>query len=131
MANPASSSGRILVVDDEPLVRDSVCRMLTFYGYEVAMAEGGKEALAILEKEKFDLIIIDYAMPGMKGDQLAESIKARIADQPVLMITASAEMLKASGVPLPGVRFIIGKPFQLEELSQAVATLLQRNRPPS
>jgi CheY-like chemotaxis protein len=59
-------------------------------------------------------------MPAMKGDELAMTIKARTPGQPVVLITAYAEMLKASRHPLTGVDFIISKPFLLENLREAI-----------
>jgi CheY-like chemotaxis protein len=112
---------RILVVDDEPLVCDAVKMMLEFDGHLVETAGNAKEALAILEARKFDLVITDFEMPIMKGDELAAAIKARDPKQPVVMITAYAEMLQASGNPLTGIDFMISKPFLLENLREAIA----------
>ncbi len=121
MNAPAFPQRRILVVDDEPLVCDAVKMMLHFDGHEVETACSGKEALALLEKHRFDLVITDFEMPVMKGDELAAAIKARSPKQPVVMITAYAEMLQASGNPLTGVDLIISKPFLLENLREAIA----------
>jgi len=118
---PAFPQRRILVVDDEPFVCDAVKMMLNFDGHIVETASNGKEALAMFEKGKFDLVITDFAMPSMKGDELAAAIKARAPNQPVVMITAYAEMLQASGIPLKGVDFVISKPFLLENLREAIA----------
>jgi ATP-dependent Lon protease len=115
---------RILVVDDEPFVCEAVKMMLAFDGHDVLTATNAKEALEMFDKEKFDLVITDFAMPGMKGDELAAAIKARAPKQPVVMITAYAEMLQSSGKPLPGVDFVVSKPFLLEHLREALATVL-------
>ena len=100
---PAFPQRRILVVDDEPLVCDAVRMMLDFDGHQVKTAASGKEALAMFQEGQFDLVITDFEMPGMKGDELAAAIKAQAPNQPVVMITAYAEMLQASGNPLTGV----------------------------
>jgi len=121
MSTPAFPQRRILVVDDEPFVCDAVKMMLTFDGHIVETAGNGKEALAMFEAGKFDLVITDFAMPTMKGDELAAAIKARAPGQPVVMITAYAEMLQCSGNPLTGVDFVISKPFLLENLREAIA----------
>ena len=115
---------RILVVDDEPFVCDAVKMMLAFDGHEVVTANDAKEALAVFEKNKFDLVITDFAMPGMKGDELAAAIKSRSPRQPVVMITAYAEMLQSSGKKLPGVDFLVSKPFLLEHLREAISKVL-------
>ena len=117
---------RILVVDDEPFVCDAVRMMLVFDGHEVETANSGHEALALLDNAKFDVVITDFAMPGMKGDELAVAIKSRFPGQPIVMITAYAEMLQASGNPLTGVDFIISKPFLLENLRQAIAKAVSK-----
>ena len=121
MITAAFPQRRILVVDDEPLVCDAVKLMLDFDGHEVETACSGKEALAKLEQDRFDLVITDYEMPGMKGDELAAVIKARDTKQAVVMITAYAELLQASRNPLRGVDFLLSKPFLLENLREAIA----------
>ena len=95
--------------------------MLAFDGHVVETASSGEDALAIFEREKFDLVITDFAMPSMKGDELAAAIKARNPNQPVVMITAYAEMLQNSASPMKGVDFLISKPFLLENLREAIA----------
>ncbi len=121
MTTPPFPQRRILVVDDEPLVCDAVKMMLNFDGHVVETVGSAKEALALLERSKFDLVITDFQMPGMRGDELAAAIKARDPKHPVVMITAYAEMLQASGNPLTGVDFVISKPFLLENLREAIA----------
>ena len=121
MPAPRNQVWRILVVDDEPAVCDAIKMMLQFDGHEVQTANGSKEALSLLEQGKFDLITVDYAMQGMQGDELAAVIKQRLPHQPIIMISAYAEMLKSSGNPLTGVDFIISKPFLLADLREAVA----------
>jgi two-component system response regulator MprA len=120
MSKPKIEPRRILVVDDEPFVCDAVRMMLAFDGHQVETASSGREALEVFDKGKFDLVITDYAMPAMKGDELAQAIKARVPGQPVVMITAYAEMLNASKQPLRGVDFIISKPFLLDNLREAI-----------
>src|ERR1044071_7299655 len=117
----APTRKRILVVDDEPFVCDAVKMILDFDGHIVETANNARDALAMFEEGKFDLVITDFAMPAMKGDELAAAIKARAPKQPVVMITAYAEMLQSSGNPLKGVDWIISKPFLLENLRDAIA----------
>src|ERR1041385_3289613 len=115
---------RILVVDDEPFVCDAVKMMLAFDGHDVSTANSAKDALAIYEKGKFDLVITDFAMPVMKGDELALAIRERNPEQKILMITAFAEMLRSRVNPMAGVDFVISKPFLLEHLREALITVL-------
>ncbi len=122
---PVLQQKRILVVDDEPFVCDAVKMMLNFDGHVVDTASNARDALAIFDQGKFDLIITDFAMPEMKGDELAAAIKAKCPNQPVVMITAYAEMLQASGKNMPGVDLVISKPFLLENLRDAIAKVTQ------
>jgi len=127
MSAPAFPKRHILVVDDEPFVCDAVKMMLNFDGHVVETANNGQEALALFDKGNFDVVITDFAMPNMKGDELAAAIKARSPNQPVVMITAYAEMLQASGNPLKGVDCVISKPFLLENLREAIAKVAGGN----
>ena len=122
----SSSHRRILVVDDEPFVCDAVKMMLSFDGHLVETASNGKQALAMFKDGKYDVIITDFSMPSMKGDELAAAIKAIAPTQPVVMITAYAEMLQGSDNPLTGVDFIISKPFLLDNLREAIAKVTPR-----
>jgi len=121
MGAPLLPPRHILVVDDEPFVCEAVKMMLAFDGHIVETATDGREALAKFDRQRFDVVITDFAMPAMKGDELAAAIKTRNPKQAVVMITAYAEMLRSAGEPLAGVDFIIGKPFLLENLREAIA----------
>lgn len=121
MTKPAFPQRHILVVDDEPLICDAVKMMLDFDGHVVETVGSAKDALERLQASKFDLVITDFEMPVMKGDELAAAIKARDPKQPVVMITGYAEMLQAAGNPLTGVDLVISKPFLLENLREAIA----------
>lgn len=98
--------------------------MLEVDGRQVALAVSAKDALTLCDKQAFDLIIIDYLMPVMKGDKLALVIKERYPDKPIIMITADAEKLESLKENPPGVDLVIGKPFQLNELREAVSRVL-------
>ena len=120
-------SRRILVVDDEPLVRDAIRCVLRFDGYSVEIAANGEEALALFQKSNFDLIITDYDMPGITGDQLAVAIKALQPLQPILMVSAHGEQLRSESHNLTVVDAILTKPFHIEELREAIACLLAKS----
>jgi CheY-like chemotaxis protein len=119
---------RILVVDDEPLVCDSVKWMLMSFGHEVEAVSSGEQALVRFDQGRFDLVIIDYLMPTMKGDVLALNLRRRVASQPIIMISASGDILR-SDKPLEGVDCIISKPFKLEELRDTIAKFLPEKNP--
>ena len=121
MKTPTGRPRHILVVDDEPLVCQSVQIFLRGDGYVVHEAKSGAEALALFEPGKFDMVFIDYFMPEMKGDQLAAAVKQRSPNQPVVMITAYPERLQSLVNPAGGADSVICKPFELDNLRAALA----------
>ncbi len=121
MSAPVIKRRSILVVDDESLVCDAIKMLLAFDGHLVETAHSAKEALAMFKPGRFDIVITDFEMPHVKGDEFAQMIKERDPKQPVIMITAYAELLQASKHPLAGVDLMISKPFLLENLRAALA----------
>src|SRR2546423_1366000 len=110
---------RILVVDDEPFVCESVKLMLAYDGHSVETAESGKDALRKYDPAKFDLVITDYSMEGMKGDQLAAAIKLLAPTKPIILLTAFPPERKPAAIDL-----VITKPFYFDTLREALATML-------
>jgi CheY-like chemotaxis protein len=124
MENATTSPRSILVVDDEPYVCDALKMLLSLDGHRVVTASSGSEALEHYGKEAFDLVITDYSMPAMKGDELAAAIKARNSGQRVVMITAYVEALSTTGGLPSGVDVLVGKPFQLDQIRKAIIQAL-------
>ena len=117
---PAPRPGlRILVVDDEPMVRTVTAKLLRLRGHAVAEAEGGPDALAQLSESGgtgVDLVVTDLSMPAMSGRELAAAIRARYAGLPVLLLTGDTDA-EAEGTDIVAV---VKKPFQLDVLDAAV-----------
>src|ERR1039457_4855025 len=109
---------RILLVDDEPSVREAFSMMLKFDGHSVTEANNGAEALELFAKHQFDLVATDFEMPVMKGNELAVGIKQLAPKQPILMITAYERELGDSENPVDS---ILNKPFTLDDLRRAIA----------
>jgi CheY-like chemotaxis protein len=120
MTSIDASKLRILVVDDESAVSDTVKMLLKVDGHEVETTNSGTEALGLFESGRFDVVFTDFAMPGMNGHQLAAAIKAGAPDQPIIMITGHAGTL----LPSPDVDCVVGKPFRLEHLREAIAKVI-------
>jgi len=115
------SGCRILVVDDEAMVCESVRLLLAYDGHKVETACSGPEALTKLETGIFDLVFTDYSMPGMKGDELATKIKQRDPNKPVILLTAFPPSTRPSGIDL-----IITKPFYLATLREAMESVMAK-----
>jgi CheY-like chemotaxis protein len=121
----AKTSGRrILVVDDEPFVCESIKMLLAHDGHSVETASGAEEALSKYQPDRFDLVFTDFAMPGMKGDQLAAKIKSQSPTRPVILLTA----FPPPTVP-PAVDLVVTKPFMLETLREALRKVLDSGKP--
>jgi DNA-binding response OmpR family regulator len=118
---PRVSQKRILVAEDDPGARASLNLLLRIDRHTVVQATNGREALALFEKEPFDLVIVDYAMPEMQGGELALHIKRIVPSQPILMVTAYYEQVVGSEMPVDA---ILSKPFGIDGLRQEMAKLL-------
>ena len=116
----------ILVVDDEELVLGTICLCLERDGHHVQGATDGTEALALFRPDRFDLVITDLDMPGIKGDELAGAIKAVAPTQPVIMITARIEVMSADQDRLKNIDWLLDKPFGVESLRAAIASVVSR-----
>jgi CheY-like chemotaxis protein len=114
-------SRRILLVEDEQMLRSCVRMMLEFAGHQVTEACNGADGLALFIPGEFDLVITDLEMPVMEGDQLARGIKLLAPSLPILMITASE---RARREPANPVDELLNKPFTVTELHDAVRKLL-------
>jgi DNA-binding response OmpR family regulator len=124
---PTSVGGRILVVDDDAMLRASVSRMLADEGYSVDVAGDGHEALSRLADARPDLILLDVLMPGMNGRELLETLRGNAATRaiPVLVMTAVQGIDATAGITAGSVDYV-EKPFDIDELLNKVALALYR-----
>lgn len=119
------NENRLLVVDDEDLLRTSLVKLLTLRGYYVLSAPDGNEALRLIKENRFQLIITDLKMPGMDGMELIQEVQKLSPDTKVVVITAHGEWntyLEAMG---KGVFEYLNKPFKKDELLTVVKKALE------
>ena len=124
----ARGTEQVLLVEDEEIVRSLTSRALREYGYTVLEARGGEEALAIFEDEEdgIDLVVTDVAMPGMGGRELAQRLRERSPELPILFISGyTGDDVVERGLLAAGAPFL-SKPFAPEALAAAVRRLLDR-----
>ena len=118
---------KILVVDDERAVRESLRRALELEGYEIELAADGNEALYRLEAaEEPDAVILDVLMPGVDGLEVCRRLRGAGSKLPVLMLTARTEVEDRVAGLDAGADDYVSKPFALEELLARVRALLRR-----
>lgn len=109
---------RILVVDDEPGIQQSLAMLLGFDGHQVQVAGSGEEALKKFQPGAYDLVMTDFSMAGMKGDELASALKKLEPQIPVLLLTAFPPPVKP-----PSVDLLMTKPFYVASLREAISKL--------
>jgi len=110
--------GPILIVDDDPTLREALGRILRAEGHEVLEAGSGGEAVLAARREHPSLMVVDYAMPGMDGEMVLDTLRSELADTPtVLLTTTEQQQARAARLGALG----LCKPFQVEELLAAVA----------
>jgi PAS domain S-box-containing protein len=121
-AEPQRIPASVLIIDDDPDVRGFIADALEEQGYRVRQASDGREGLAALDREKSDLVIIDFVMPEMSGAEVARAIQADDPEQPILFVSgySETEAVKRTAPEVP----LLAKPFRAEALQKAVRAAL-------
>ena len=116
---------RILVADDDAVIREGLRRILTAEGYDVETVSNGRAALDRLEQERFKLLVTDLKMPGMSGLEVLESIRTRQPELPVVLITGYAAIDNAVEAMKNGATDYLAKPFSNEEIISKVKNAIK------
>jgi adenylate cyclase len=124
------SGGRLLVVDDDASNRDVLCRRLEREGYETAAAPGGREALELLARGGFDLVLLDFMMPEMTGSEVLAIIKSTpaLSHLPVIMISAMDDTARVVRCIELGAEDYLSKPFDPVLLRARIGASLEKKR---
>jgi CheY-like chemotaxis protein len=127
-ATPLKGTERILLVDDEEIVRNVLEKGLQRLGYRVTAESSGKAALARLQQapDDFDLVITDQTMPQMSGLQLAEAVRAIRSQLPVILATGYSPEVSGRDASAFGLAGIVGKPMHFTELTQLMRRALDK-----
>ena len=121
--------GELLVVDDEPFLREAVAASLRFLGFEVTTAENGAGALRLARDRPFDLVVLDVMLPDTDGFEVVARLRRDGLRVPVIFLTArDTQADKVTGLTIGGDDYLT-KPFGLEELAARIRTVLRRTRP--
>lgn len=119
--------GRVLVVEDDQGVRESLARALQFEGYEVSTAENGRVALSMMNDDSADAMVLDVMMPEVDGLEVARRLRGRGDGTPILMLTARHEVSdRVAGLDAGADDYLV-KPFSLDELLARLRALLRRS----
>ena len=125
---PNTPKARLLIVDDEPLIRAILIESLGLEGYECREAGGGEEALHILEEAQFDALISDLRMPGMSGLELLEAARAKYPRLTFLVATGVDSVRVGVEAMKKGAADYLLKPFQLDMVALAIERALEKKR---
>ncbi len=125
--NPQVPEARLLVVDDEPNIRELLSASLRFAGFEVATASDGQQALAVAADFRPDLLVLDVMMPGLDGFGVVRRLRQGGTHTPVVFLTArDAGEDKVTGLTLGGDDYVT-KPFSLDEVLARIRAVLRRS----
>jgi len=123
-----AAGGRILVVDDEEVIRRLIAQHLTGLGYACEQAGDGRLGVAMASTGSFDLVLSDIAMPGLDGLALAREVRRTAPSTPVVLVTGNATFDHALRAIRHGACDFLLKPFNLDTLDQTVKRALERRR---
>ena len=121
-------SAKILVVDDEPAIRETLAEVLNAKGRKVVTAASGEEALALLQKETFDLMLLDLIMPGLGGLQVMEKARTIAAGTVIIMLTAHGTLSSAIQAMRHGAHDYLLKPASAPKIMASVEKGLRRRQ---
>jgi two-component system copper resistance phosphate regulon response regulator CusR len=120
------SPPRVLIVDDEPKIRESLAEGLELEGWSVAVAARGREMFKLINQQAFDLVVLDWMLPGRDGLDLLQQVRSRGGQIPILMLTARDSVgYRVIGLE-KGADDFMSKPFALPELVARCRALLRR-----
>lgn len=129
MQRDATFGKRILIVDDDPAARAALKLLLSIDRHFVTEAKDGNEALILVARQRFDIVLLDFFMPDMHGGEVARRIREIAPSLPILMVTAYAEKLIGFDKP-EDTNAVLGKPFGVTALRGEMAKLLPPPRQP-
>jgi CheY-like chemotaxis protein len=124
----AAAPGRVLLVDDQPELRRLFQRSLTKSGHEVAVADNGREAVALVAERSFDVVISDVRMPDMGGVELLRALHAEDPDLPVLLVSGSPDLETAMKAVEYGAFEYLTKPVSFEKLGSSTQRAIEQRR---
>lgn len=115
---------KILIIEDDESIHNAIEELLMENGYNTYNAYSGTEALLLLEKEKYDLILLDLMLPGIKGEEIIEKVK----DTPIIVLSAKISSDDKVNCLLSGANDYITKPFEAQELLARIEVQLRNNK---
>ena len=123
-----SLTARLLIIDDEPSIRESLETLLTLEGFDVTLAIDGRQGLDVLSRNEFDLLLLDLALPGESGIDLLPRITSMHPQLPVIMITAFGTVGNVVDAIRAGAENFVQKPWDNEKLLADIRSAIARHK---
>jgi len=127
-ASTTTATARLLIIDDEPSIRESLETLLTLEGFDVTLAVDGKQGLDVLSRSEFDLLLLDLALPGESGIDLLPRITSMHPQLPVIMITAFGTVNNVVDAIRAGAENFVQKPWDNEKLLADIRSAIARHK---
>jgi DNA-binding NtrC family response regulator len=127
-ASTTTATARLLIIDDEPSIRESLETLLTLEGFDVTLAIDGKQGLDVLSRSEFDLLLLDLALPGESGIDLLPRITSMHPQLPVIMITAFGTVNNVVDAIRAGAENFVQKPWDNEKLLADIRSAIARHK---
>ena len=115
-AKNEGSSIHIILADDDPVLLDTTKELLEMLGYYVTTAIGGHEAIALMKRSLFDVVITDYDMPEMNGLELASIVKKNLVKTPLILFSGRLDLIDERQIAEAGVTEVVSKPCTIKKL---------------
>jgi len=128
MPDPTPARGKILVIDDEADIRESLETLLEMEGYAVDLAADGGEGLTKLTKARYDLVLLDLMLPDRNGMDVLADVRSRDEETPIIMLTAYGSVELAVNAIKAGASDYFSKPWDNEKLLIEIATMIAKSR---
>ncbi|NIQ78727.1 MAG: response regulator, partial [Anaerolineae bacterium] len=121
---PGTKRARILLIENNEALRDTLTEMLRLDGHEVGAFASAREGIAAFDPERYEAVFTDLGMPEMSGWEVARTIKGRDPGMPVVLVTGWASSVSKKEMKASGVDIVLGKPFEREQMKRVVARAL-------
>jgi DNA-binding response OmpR family regulator len=120
---------KVCIIDDNKSITGMIAKLLKMKGHEYVIINDGREGLSALEKEVYDVVILDIAMPDFSGFDIINSLNesGRIKDQKICVLTASSAQVDLHKLRDQGVKQVLHKPLDIEELMSELETIVNSN----
>ncbi|HWR84349.1 MAG TPA: response regulator, partial [Candidatus Deferrimicrobium sp.] len=114
----ASHRATVLAIDDQPVILDLISAMCRSLGYEALTASTGEEGVIIASRRAVDIVLVDLAMPGISGLEVARRIRAISPEVPIVLVTGWEASISHSELQQAGISQVLNKPFRIEQLTE-------------